>query len=92
MKAKPASSDGRSLLGSGALVMGACAVCCAGPLLALLAAIGIGSMIAALWVPALLVIAALSAGGAWMLRTRRARACARPPGSVDLGIPTHSGH
>lgn len=91
MKADPASSEGRSWFGAGAVAIGACAVCCAGPLLALLGAIGVGSLIGALWVPALLVLAALAGAGVWLLRARRARACARTPVPVDLGMPTLSG-
>ncbi|MGP4087586.1 hypothetical protein [Streptomyces sp. KR55] len=40
-------------LGTGAAALAACAVCCAGPLLAVLGGIGITSAIGALWMPVL---------------------------------------
>ncbi|MFE7358053.1 hypothetical protein ACFU8Q_34230 [Streptomyces sp. NPDC057543] len=68
--------------------MAACAVCCAGPLLALLGGIGAASALASLWIPALAVVAVAAAVGAYVLRRRRrAAACKTTAGPVDLGLP-----
>ena len=68
----------------------ACAVCCAGPLLAVLAAVGVTAGVAAVAVPALAVVAVAAFGGAWWLRRRARVRCAVPAGAgpSDLGIPT----
>ena len=67
----------------------ACAACCAGPLLALLAAIGVTSAVAAIWLPALAVVALASLIGIWWLRRRRVNACPLPQ-VVDVPAPTIS--
>ncbi|MGW4202598.1 hypothetical protein ACWEHL_16625, partial [Streptomyces sp. NPDC004726] len=54
MTTPPPSRSSRpwGAVGAGAAAIAACAVCCAGPLLAILGGIGVTSAIAALWVPA----------------------------------------
>ncbi|MGW3661027.1 hypothetical protein ACWD6R_37725 [Streptomyces sp. NPDC005151] len=79
---------GTALAGLAALA--ACAVCCAGPLLAVLGGIGLTSAVGAFWMPALAVVAA-GAGISFVLvrRRRRAVACSTgDEGPVDLGMPT----
>ncbi|WP_328690181.1 hypothetical protein OHA74_13510 [Streptomyces phaeochromogenes] len=93
MTAKPSSgqpSSGKSVLGAGLLAAVACAVCCAGPLLAVLGGIGAGSVIGAIWIPVLAVVAVAAASAAvWVhRRRRRASACQAEPGPVDVGMPT----
>lgn len=69
--------------------VGACAVCCAGPLLAGLASVGLTAGVAAIAVPALAVVAVAAFGGVWWLRRRGRAGCAVPTaGSQDLGLPT----
>lgn len=76
------------LAGAGALAVGACAVCCAGPVLAVLGGLSVASLAAAVWIPALAVVAvAAVAGVAWLLRKRRRTTCAAPTGPVDVGMP-----
>ena len=68
--------------------MGACLVCCAAPLLSVLGAIAALSAVAAVWIPAVAVLAVLAGAGAiWVWRRRRGAACASPSGPVDLGMP-----
>ncbi|MEU8942569.1 hypothetical protein OHU17_05800 [Streptomyces goshikiensis] len=89
----PAPSPSRSTgpwgtVGAGLAAVAACAVCCAGPLLALLGSIGAASALASFWIPALAVVAAAATTGAYVLhRRRRATACKTTPGPVDLGLP-----
>lgn len=71
------------LIGAG---VAACAVCCAGPLVAVLTAVGLTATAAAIVVPMLLLVAALAAGGNWWLR-RRARSRCTPSRIVDLASP-----
>jgi hypothetical protein len=69
--------------------LAACAVCCAGPLLAVLAAVGVTAGVAAVAVPALAVVAVAAFGGVWWLRRRaRARCAVLAAGSQELGLPT----
>ncbi|MFF2955902.1 hypothetical protein ACFVVU_31700 [Kitasatospora sp. NPDC057965] len=76
----------RATLGAGAAVTAACAVCCAGPVLAVL---GVTSAIGALWMPVLAVIAVAAALGVLVLRKRRrAASCRTSPAPADLGMPT----
>ncbi|OHV31831.1 hypothetical protein BCD49_06030 [Pseudofrankia sp. EUN1h] len=66
-------------------------MCCAGPLLAVLGAVSAGATVAAVWVPALAVVAVVAAAmlaGAAVVRRRRLVACRTAPGPVDLGLPT----
>lgn len=70
-----------------AVVVAACAACCAGPLLAVLAAIGVTSAVAAFALPGLAVVTVGAGGGIWWLRRRRLAGCATPPGAVDLVAP-----
>ncbi|WP_326793831.1 hypothetical protein OHA79_51305 (plasmid) [Streptomyces sp. NBC_00841] len=93
MTTKPSSgrpSSDKSVLGAGLLVVAACAVCCAGPLLAVLGGIGAASVIGAIWIPALAVVAVAAVVAAlWVHRRRRqASACRSGPGPVDVAMPT----
>lgn len=97
MTTKPSSgrpSSDRSVLGAGLLAVVACAVCCAGPLLAVLGGIGAASVIGAIWIPALAVVAvAVASAAVWVHRRRkRASACHTEPGAVDVGMPTRIPH
>ncbi|MGP4012492.1 hypothetical protein [Streptomyces sp. 4N124] len=75
--------------GAGAFAVAACAVCCAGPLLAVLGGIGVTSAIGALWVPVLAVLAVAAGLGVLLLRRRRrTAACRIVPAVADLGMPT----
>ncbi|MFJ3172086.1 hypothetical protein ACIPJK_15050 [Streptomyces roseus] len=75
-------------LGAGAAAVAACAACCAGPLVAVLGGIGITSSIAALWMPALVVLAvAAGLGVLVVLHRRRTSACRTAPAPTDLGMP-----
>lgn len=87
------SSSGPScdwgLLGIGAAAVAACAVCCAGPLLAVLGGVGLASAVGALWIPGLAASAMVSGLGVLMVRRRRRRvACRTAPARTDLGMPT----
>lgn len=76
-------------VGAGLAAVAACAVCCAGPLLALLGGISAASALVSLWIPALAVVAGAAAAGAYVLdRRRRVAACQTTTGPVDLGLPT----
>jgi hypothetical protein len=81
----------RLLRGDNALLgaaVAACAVCCAGPLLALLTAIGMTSAVLAVAVPAFAIVAAVSALAVVWLR-RRSRSRRPAPGRVtDLQLTT----
>ncbi|WP_266395272.1 hypothetical protein OIE50_03485 [Streptomyces canus] len=97
MTTKPPSgrpSSDRSVLGAGLLAVAACAVCCAGPLLAVLGGIGAASVIGAIWIPALAVVAvAVASAAVWVHRRRkRASACQTELGAVDVGMPTRIPH
>ncbi|MFC9245109.1 hypothetical protein ACFT7S_14095 [Streptomyces sp. NPDC057136] len=75
-------------MGAGIAAVAACAVCFAGPLLALLGNIGAASALASFWVLALAVVVGAAAVGAYVLhRRRRAAACDPTTGPVDLGLP-----
>lgn len=67
--------------------VGACAVCCAGPLLAVLAAVGVTAGVAAVAVPGLAVVAAAAVAGLWLVRRRARDRCAAPSGPVELDAP-----
>ena len=83
------SSGPWGVLGTGAAAVAACAVCCAGPLLAVLGGIGVTSVIGALWMPVLAVLAVAAAVGFAVVRRRRKRDACRPtPAPADLGMPT----
>jgi len=76
-------------LGAGAAAVAACAVCCAGPLLAVLGGIGVTSAIGSVWIPALAVLAVTAGLGALIVRRRRRTpACRAVPARADLGMPT----
>lgn len=89
----PAPSSSRSprpwgTVGAGLAAVAACAVCCAGPLLALLGGIGAASALASFWIPALAVVAVAAAAGAYVLYRRRRVAACKTSGPVDLRLPT----
>jgi hypothetical protein len=80
------------VFGASAVALGACAVCCAGPLLAVLGSLSIASLAGAAWIPALAAVAAVALVGiVWVLRKRRRATCATPTSPVDLGMPGESG-
>ncbi|WP_405819508.1 hypothetical protein OG241_29745 [Streptomyces sp. NBC_01390] len=77
------------ILGTGTAALAACAVCCAGPLLAVLGGIGVTSAVGALWMPVLAVMAVAAGLGVLMVRRRRRKvACRTAPALTDLGMPT----
>ncbi|WP_458083699.1 hypothetical protein [Streptomyces malaysiensis] len=94
MTASSSSGPSRDwgLLGIGAAAVAACAVCCAGLLLAVLAVlggVGLASAVGALWMPGLAASAVVSGLGVLMVRRRRRRAaCRTAPARTDLGMPT----
>ncbi|OHV65583.1 hypothetical protein BCD48_36630 [Pseudofrankia sp. BMG5.36] len=67
-------------------------MCCVGPLLAVLGAVGALATVAAVWVPALAVVAVAALVGAVAVRRRRRAACRAVPGPVDLGVPAPRDH
>lgn len=78
---------------AGIAAVGACAVCCAGPLLAFFGGLSLVSLAASIWVPALALVAvAALAGAVWILRRRRTSSCrigdGDAAGPVELGMPT----
>ncbi|MGW5638820.1 hypothetical protein [Streptomyces sp. NPDC003832] len=76
-------------LGAGVAAVAACAVCCAGPLLAVLGGTAVMSAIGALWMPVLTVAAVAAGLGALTVRRRRRTAsCRTPEATTDLGMPT----
>lgn len=82
----------RSLAGPGAGIAAVCVACCIGPILSVLAAIGILSAVGALWVPMLagVAVAACVAGFGVRHRSRRAArtGCgAQHYGTADLPMP-----
>jgi hypothetical protein len=77
--------------GAGVVALGACAVCCAGPILAVLGGLSIASLAGAVWIPALAVVAVIAlVGMVWVLRKRRRATCATSTEPVDLGMPAVS--
>ena len=73
--------------------VGACAVCCAGPILAFFGGLSVVSLAASIWIPGLALVAvAALAGLVWILRRRRNSSCqtstTESAGPVDLGMPT----
>jgi hypothetical protein len=77
-------------IAGGAAALGACALCCAGPILAFLGGLSVVSLAGALWIPALAILAvAALAAAVWLLRRRNAGSCrTENAGPIDLGIPT----
>lgn len=70
----------RGWSGAGAAVVAACALCCVGPLLAILGSIGIASAVGAIWLPGLAALTVIAAIGAvWLRRRRRASICQAGP-------------
>jgi hypothetical protein len=69
-----------TLIGVG---VAACAVCCAGPILAALAAVGFGTVVgAAVWGSIAVLIGAIVAVFVVLRRQRHARVCASPPATA----------
>ena len=77
------SSDGAAAVGVG---VAACAVCCAGPILAFLAAIGLGTALGVAVFGIIGVAIALLAIPVFVRHRRRRRQCA-PPGSASVEPP-----
>ena len=81
----PSPKAGLRVLGIGAA---ACAACCAGPILGLLAATGIASVLGAVVFGAVGLIAAFALAAVLLVRRRRqARQCTPTPGAVALAAP-----
>ncbi|CAO5234978.1 hypothetical protein [Frankia sp. AgKG'84/4] len=76
-----------STIGGAVAAVAACAVCCAGPLLAVLGTLAAAATVAAVWIPALASVAVVAFAGALVVRRRRRAACRTDPGPVDLGVP-----
>jgi hypothetical protein len=71
-------------------VVAACVVCCAGPVLAVLAALGLTAAVAAVFIPALAVVAAAAWAAVWWLRHRRTHRedeAKRSPDRVVIAAP-----
>lgn len=86
-----------SAIATGAAAVSACAVCCAGPLLALVGGLSIVSLAGAIWIPALAIVAvAALVGAVWVLRRRKASSCRTSftdtSAPVDLGMPAPAAH
>jgi hypothetical protein len=66
-----------------------CAVCCAGSLLAVLTAVRLTAGVAALFIPALAVVAVAAGSAVWWLRRSRSRrtALTKHPGRVVIAVP-----
>ena len=78
-----AKRESAAIVGVGAA---ACAVCCAGPILAVLAAIGLGAAVGfALFGVIAIVVGAVLAALVVVRRRRRAATCA--PGEVSDAVP-----
>ena len=77
-------SDGAAVVGVG---VAACAVCCAGPILGFLAAIGLGTVLGVAVFGIIGVVIALLAIPVLLRRRRRRRRCA-PPTAVSVAPPT----
>ncbi|MFD9575118.1 hypothetical protein ACFWBI_35510 [Streptomyces sp. NPDC059982] len=85
----PRPSRPWGMFGAGPAAVAACAVCCAGPVLAVLGGGGVTSVIGALWMPALAVLAVAAGLGVLVVRhRRRTAACRTVPAQEDLGMPT----
>jgi hypothetical protein len=86
----PTSRPRRWMVPVGVAALG-CAACCAGPIIGVLSGIAAASTVGAVFVPALIVLAVITAG--LLLRRRHASAAAgdRTRGTVELGIPDVDG-
>jgi hypothetical protein len=88
----PASRAGRGgPVALWSVALAACAVCCAGPLLAVLAAVGVTASVAARAVPALAVVALAAFASVYWVRRRAQARCAVPAtplGPVEVTAPT----
>ena len=69
-------------------VVAACTACCAGPLLAVMVAIGVTSAVAAFVLPGLGLVTVAAGGGLWWGRRRSRAHCATPSGAVSVAMPT----
>jgi type VI protein secretion system component VasK len=80
--------SGWSTIVTVAAAIAACAVCCAGPLLAVLGGLGAAFSVGAVWVPALGLAAAVIFMAALVLwRARRITRRLQAPIPVQLGLP-----
>jgi hypothetical protein len=80
-----AKRDGAAIVGVGAA---ACAVCCAGPILGFLAAIGLGTAVGFALFGVIGLVVGLAVGLLVFRRRRRRRlTCAPPPEVVQVGPP-----
>ena len=79
-----AKRDSAAVVGVGAA---ACVACCVGPIIGLLAAVGIGSAVSVLLFGAVGLIAAVIVG-AMFLQRRRRRRCAPAAEIVAVPVPT----
>ncbi|MDX5962040.1 hypothetical protein SIM91_01590 [Rhodococcus opacus] len=89
---RPASARWKAA-GVGGDAVGACAVCCAGPILSVLGGLTAAFALGALWVPALAVVAivaALALGRAFRRRRSAPESCTPGP-AADLPMPTIPG-
>jgi len=82
---------------TGAAAIGACAVCCAGPILTFFGGLSIVSLAGAIWIPAVAIVAvAALAGAVWILRRRKASSCRTAftdnSAPVDVGMPAPAAH
>ena len=85
-----AKKESAAIVGVG---VAACAVCCAGPILGLLAAIGLGTAVGfALFGSAALVIGAIAVVVVLRRRRRQADACATASAPVAVDLPTVRTH
>jgi hypothetical protein len=89
MTGRPASGQPRPRAGTAVWlgVVAACGVCCAGPVVAVLAALGLTSAVASLAVPAAGLVAVAAVAAAWWLRRRSRQRCAPGDGPAPLPFP-----
>jgi hypothetical protein len=77
--------DGAAVVGTAAA---ACAACCAGPIVAFVAALGLGTVAGVLLFGALGLVLAAVGVLIVVVRRRQRRSCAPAPLAVDLELPT----
>ncbi|CAG7642507.1 hypothetical protein SIM91_02415 [Rhodococcus opacus] len=78
-------------IGVGAAAVGACAVCCAAPILTVLGGLSVLSAVGAVWVPALIVVAIFAALALLAVVRRRRASASCAATTVDLQMPTVGG-
>jgi hypothetical protein len=77
--------DGLVILGVGAA---ACAVCCAGPILALLGGLSIAGFVSAAFIGVAGLVIAFAASAAWLILRRQRTRPAAPSTSTPVAAPT----